>query len=147
MENNNHGKFTLHVLGGLVVGVLLAGYAANTNNASMMKMMGMNKAHDMMGSNSGMNMSMTAMSDELKDKSGNDFDKAFIAQMITHHQGAILMAGEAKQKAQHQEIKDLANNIISAQQKEIDEMKTWYKNWYETDLEIEDVNPDAPMMH
>jgi uncharacterized protein (DUF305 family) len=58
------------------------------------------------------------------------FDKAFIDAMIPHHQSAIDMAKEAQTKATHQEIKDLAGRIVSAQQREIDQMKTWRSQWY-----------------
>jgi uncharacterized protein (DUF305 family) len=147
MENKGINQSILYGVIGLLLGVVLAGYAANTNNESMMQMMGMNKAHKLMEEGKGMDMSMSAMSDSLKEKSGDDFDKAFITQMITHHQGAILMAGEAKQKAKHAEIKTMADAIIAAQSSEITQMKGWYKSWYGKDLEIEDVNPNAPMMH
>jgi len=49
--------------------------------------------------------------------------------MIMHHQGAIEMANLAKQQAKHEEIKNMANDIISAQSKEIDMMQSWQTNW------------------
>ncbi len=58
------------------------------------------------------------------------FDKAFIDAMIPHHQSAIDMAKEAQTKATHQEIKDLAGRIVTAQQREIDQMKAWRAQWY-----------------
>ena len=58
------------------------------------------------------------------------FDRAFIDAMIPHHESAIAMAKEAQTKAGHQEIKDLAGRIIAAQQREIDQMKTWRARWY-----------------
>ena len=65
----------------------------------------------------------------LEGETGDDFDKAFIEMMIPHHQGAIEMAEEALESAKHQEIKDLATDIIEAQQREIDMMNEWYKSW------------------
>jgi len=59
-----------------------------------------------------------------------EFDLRFIDGMTPHHQGAIAMAQEALQKAQHPEIKKLAQDIIDAQQKEIAEMKQWRATWY-----------------
>jgi uncharacterized protein (DUF305 family) len=50
--------------------------------------------------------------------------------MIVHHQGAVVMAQEALKNAKHQEIKDLAQNIITAQNKEIAEMQAWQVAWY-----------------
>lgn len=73
---------------------------------------------------------MTGMNAELKGKTGDAFDQAFLAEMIVHHQGAVEMAQLALTNAQHQEIKELAGGIISAQNKEIAEMKKWQKSWY-----------------
>jgi len=58
------------------------------------------------------------------------FDKAFIDAMTPHHQSAIAMAQEAQTKAVHQEIKDLAGQIIAALQQELDQMKAWRAQWY-----------------
>lgn len=74
-------------------------------------------------------MSMQGMTDALKGKTGDDFDKAFIELMIEHHQGAIDMANLAKQKAKHDEIKSLADDIITAQTNEIIQMREWQKTW------------------
>lgn len=83
----------------------------------------------MMGDNSmqGMMMDMNAA---LIGKTGDSFDRAFLAEMIVHHQGAVEMAELALKNAKHQEIKDLATAIIAAQNKEIADMKTWEKAWY-----------------
>jgi uncharacterized protein (DUF305 family) len=59
-----------------------------------------------------------------------DYDLRFIDAMTPHHEGAIVMAKEALQKAKHPEIKKLATNIISAQNKEISELKKWRTAWY-----------------
>lgn len=145
MDKTTSNQNLLYGIIGLVIGIVLTILIVNGQMYSMMRIMGMGSAANKMMDNE--SMSMTHMMTELESKSSDDFDKAFITQMITHHQGAILMAGEAKQKANHQEIKTMADAIISAQQKEIDEMKSWYKSWYGTELEVEDVNPDAPMSH
>lgn len=51
---------------------------------------------------------------------GNEVDKAFVRQMIPHHQGAIEMAKMAEEKAEHQEIKaTLSPAIVKAQEAEI----------------------------
>jgi len=74
-------------------------------------------------------MSMDDMTAELKDKTGDEFDKAFIANMIAHHKGAVEMAKLSAKSAKHQEIKDLSNNIIAAQEKEITQMEQWRIDW------------------
>ncbi|MFA6136339.1 MAG: DUF305 domain-containing protein [Candidatus Paceibacterota bacterium] len=58
------------------------------------------------------------------------FDKEFIEQMIPHHQMAVMMANMALNSSDRSEIKQLAKNIISAQTKEIESMRTWYSLWY-----------------
>lgn len=79
-------------------------------------------------------MSMSQMTESLKGKQGDDFDKAFITGMIEHHQGAIEMAKLAEGNAKHDEIKKLSQEIISAQKAEIVEMKQWQSEWrYFTD--------------
>ena len=80
------------------------------------------------------NMEMPGMSDSMKMMSGDgmkkmeaatgkDFDLHFRDMMTPHHAGAVTMAKEALQKAEHAEIKTLANNIIKAQEEEIQKMK------------------------
>lgn len=74
-------------------------------------------------------MSMNDMTMGLKDKQGDDYDKAFIANMIVHHEGAVEMAKLSETNAKHEEIKNLSKAIIAAQEKEISEMKQWQKDW------------------
>jgi uncharacterized protein (DUF305 family) len=59
-----------------------------------------------------------------------EFDLRFINAMIPHHEGAIVMAKDALTKAKHPELKQLAKDIITSQQVEIDQMKQWRKAWY-----------------
>jgi len=54
---------------------------------------------------------------------GNEADAAFVADMIPHHEGAVMMAVLAQDRAEHPELKALANEIIAAQEKEISEMQ------------------------
>ncbi|GEM_PF-465643 len=61
-------------------------------------------------------------------------DRHFIEMMIPHHQGAVDMANLALSKAKHPEIKKLAEDIIKDQNREIGEMKAWYKEWYATEV-------------
>lgn len=81
-------------------------------------------------------MSMADMNEELEKLSGDAYDKAFIEMMIAHHQGAIDMAKLSPERAKHQEVKDLSLAIISAQEKEISDMKQWQKDWGYTNDEM-----------
>ena len=65
-------------------------------------------------------MGMEHDADALMNSSNVDTD--FAQMMITHHQGAITMAKLAADKAEHDELKDLAEQIISAQEREIEVM-------------------------
>ncbi|MBE9035043.1 DUF305 domain-containing protein [aff. Roholtiella sp. LEGE 12411] len=59
-----------------------------------------------------------------------EFDLRFINAMIPHHEAAVVMAKDALQKSQRPEIKNLAQEIIKAQNAEINQMKQWRKAWY-----------------
>lgn len=91
-------------------------------------MMGNDKM--MMEGKDNMGKNMHSMTMALEGKTGDEFDKAFLSEMIAHHQGAIDMANLALKNAQHQEIKDLAQKIITAQNAEIEQMKQWQQTWY-----------------
>ena len=54
--------------------------------------------------------------------SGNATDAAFIADMTAHHEGAIEMARIAQKRAEHPEIRRLADDIVAAQEGEITTM-------------------------
>ena len=77
----------------------------------------------------GMMDEMAGMNSALEGKTGDEFDKAFIEQMIMHHQGALDMAAPGEKNAEHQEVKDLTKAIVTAQTKEIKQMKQWQKDW------------------
>jgi uncharacterized protein (DUF305 family) len=105
---------------GLAIGVLATlGVIAVTDNDNSMSSMG----------SSHMDMSMNDMNDQLEDLSGDDFDEAFIEMMIAHHQGALDMAELVPSRANHDELKELSEDIIAAQTKEIAQMKQWQEDW------------------
>lgn len=78
----------------------------------------------------GMKESMQGMDmDALRAAKGPAFDRLFVDQMIPHHEGALVMAQDAQEKARRPEVKKLADEILAAQRKEIDQMKRWSKEW------------------
>jgi len=72
----------------------------------------------------------TPMVDELKIKSGDSLDAAFLDGMIVHHQQAIDMANVVLGRTKRPEIKQMAQDIISVQTKEIETMQGWLKVWF-----------------
>ena len=54
---------------------------------------------------------------------GRYSDERFIDAMVPHHQGAVEMAEVALENAEHEEIKQLAENIVATQRAEIEEFK------------------------
>jgi uncharacterized protein (DUF305 family) len=59
------------------------------------------------------------------------FDKEFIRQMIPHHQMGVMMARMVLSHTDRPEIEELARSIIRTQTNEIDQMRAWYRAWYE----------------
>lgn len=63
-------------------------------------------------------------------------DQHFIVMMIPHHEAAVAMAELAITRSKHPEIKKLAEAIETTQTQEIQQMQTWYKQWYGTNVPI-----------
>lgn len=97
------------------------GYVETTDHSAM--------NHGSSGAPINMTDHMGMMMDELGGKSGNEFDKAFLEQMIIHHQGALNMAAPGQTNAKHQEIKNLTKAVVDSQTKEIKQMRAWQKEW------------------
>lgn len=102
-------------------------------NSSMINMNteNCNINHDM-GNNSMMNHTgetMKNMTDLNSLKNADPFDKAFLEQMIAHHEMAVMMA-QGVLNSERPEIRELANSIIKAQTAEIELMKEWLGKWY-----------------
>ncbi len=76
-----------------------------------------------------MHHAMDAMTSGLEGKTGDELDKAFLEEMIVHHEGAIEMA-ELVKNSEHRELRTLSGAIIKAQTKEIEQMKKWLGEWY-----------------
>jgi uncharacterized protein (DUF305 family) len=73
---------------------------------------------------------MNTMMVSMLGASDSTYDRRFIDLMIPHHVGAVQMAQDALQKATHPELKQFAQAVIDAQQKEIAQMKGWRQQWY-----------------
>jgi uncharacterized protein (DUF305 family) len=60
---------------------------------------------------------------QLQAASGAAFDRMWLQMMIEHHTGAIEMARTELSSGTNAEAKDLAQNVVDAQQSEITTMK------------------------
>jgi uncharacterized protein (DUF305 family) len=82
------------------------------------------------------NMNMGAMGDSstkaLAELNGKAYDIAWLSQMIEHHRGAVTMSQMCLKTCADKDVKAAAQKIINAQDKEIKQMNTWLKSWYNT---------------
>lgn len=78
----------------------------------------------------GMHKAMQGMMMGLDGKTGDELDKAFLEQMIVHHEGAVEMAKTLKAGTKRPELQKMADDIINVQTKEIEMMKNWLKEWF-----------------
>jgi len=109
-----------------------AWYGASSAMPGMRMMPGMQPGMGMMpGMQPGMEM-MSGMMDMtgLNRLSGERLEIAFMLMMIPHHENAISMAQDALERSTHEEIRQLAREIITAQSREIDQMNGWLAAWY-----------------
>lgn len=133
-------KITTWVL--LVILIICFGWHWNAMNSPQSQMMmgnqhSMHMMHDgKMMKNGAMDdsMNMDAMMDSMianmKGKSGKELEKAFLTDMIPHHQGAVDMAKLLLQdKTIRPELVKFANDIITAQEGEIKQMNVWLKSY------------------
>jgi uncharacterized protein (DUF305 family) len=83
---------------------------------------------DMMGAEEMEGMGMTSDPQELANQ--DPFDKAFIDNMIPHHESAIAMAQVVLEESENPEIREIAEAIVDAQEREIEQMRSWRDEWY-----------------
>ena len=72
-------------------------------------------------------------------------DQHFIEMKIAHHQDAIAIADLALIRGKRPEVKKLAQAIKKDQTREIQEMRTWYKQWFGKEVAARSMN-DMGMM-
>jgi uncharacterized protein (DUF305 family) len=106
-----------------IIGFILGGLVVSTAAVTLDDDQSNNYSKKSTSENNKMMMS------NLQALKGDDFDRAFIDEMIMHHQGAIDMAILTETKAKHSEIKQLGKDIMAAQSREIDMMQTWQTDW------------------
>lgn len=70
-----------------------------------------------------MDQASGGMASDMLMENGKYSDERFIDAMVPHHQGAVEMAEVALENAEHEEIEQLAQDIVSAQESEIKDLK------------------------
>jgi uncharacterized protein (DUF305 family) len=110
MQQNNAGLLVVLIIG------LVLGYALGASRVAEAPTQ--------------MHVMMTDMSASLRGKTGDALDKAFINEMIVHHEGAVEMAELLLAGTKRPELKKLGNDIISAQTGEIKMMQGWREEWF-----------------
>lgn len=80
-----------------------------------------------------MEKDMRMMNDKMVHHLGGkdpQYEARFIDMMIPHHEGAILMAKNALNNSSRPEIQEMAQAIITSQEREIEQLKKWRSDWY-----------------
>ena len=73
---------------------------------------------------------------------GRYSDKRFVDAMVPHHRGAVEMAEVALENAEHEEIRRLSEDIVSAQEAEIEELKRINQQEFGSSRVPMDMGPD-----
>lgn len=79
---------------------------------------------------SSMHGAMGGMMMGLEGKTGDALDKAFLDEMIVHHEGAVEMAQALLRGTKRPELIKLGGDIITAQTGEIKMMQDWRTAWF-----------------
>jgi hypothetical protein len=113
MEKNNAVILVGVLLVGIFLGYIFGNKSMSENHTAM------DHGHEAMED---MMHNMTA---SLEGKSGDEFDKEFLKQMIVHHEGALEMASMVLSQSNNTQLKTFAQTIISVQSSEIAMMNNW----------------------
>ncbi|OKH35874.1 hypothetical protein NIES2119_19235 [[Phormidium ambiguum] IAM M-71] len=73
-----------------------------------------------------------AMMRDLTNLKGDDLDRAFLEDMRMHHKGAVMMSHQLLRNnlAKHNEVSKLAEQISISQRREIHQMQSWLRSWF-----------------
>lgn len=132
MKNMEINKSVLYGVIGLLIGILLSvcfSWGHRDGKMYDKKMMHRMPDGTMMENSHDMSSMMDDMNKALEGKTGDAFDQAFLSEMIVHHEGAVSMAQKVLEVSKNPELVKLANDIITAQNKEIQMMKAWQTAW------------------
>lgn len=133
MEKNNVAVFI-----GVLVAGLLIGYIFGNKNMAPSNMHQMPDGSMMHNdhANTSMDEMMHDMTASLEGKTGSEFDKEFLRQMIVHHEGAVDMAEMVLKQSNEAKLKSFAQEIIDVQSREIKMMQDWLNSGFSSDSSI-----------
>lgn len=75
-------------------------------------------------------MSHGPMAAMIAGKTGAEFEAAFLAMMIHHHKAGAPMWQLAAEKSKNETILDLQKKTVAKEEKEIEQMTSWLKQWH-----------------
>lgn len=128
MSKNTILTVAVLLLGGFSIFQFTQKNTTNSTSSSSSSSSSSSKSVDnMMNMNGGMNgdsMMAMNMGESVKD------DKSFLEEMIPHHQEAVDTSIKILNSTSDPELKVFVQKVITDQNKEINEMKTWHKDWF-----------------
>jgi uncharacterized protein (DUF305 family) len=113
------------LLGGAALVMIPALAPMQSTRAEEMKGMNMSAKPAATPADKAFAASMQKMMKAMNVKPTGTPDKDFVLMMMPHHQGAIDMAKVELQYGTDPEMRQLATDIVAAQEKEIEQMKDW----------------------
>ena len=119
----------------LAFALLAPGIAAASSHDGGMQMDGSMQMGD-----DGMMQGMNSALADLEALEGEEFEVAYVNQIIPHHQGALEMAQAVVDRAPNPEVREAAARIIEDQEREIGELTAFLRDTYG-----QEVNPDERM--
>ena len=73
---------------------------------------------------------MSAMAHALMDKNGAEFEAAYLALMVQHHEGGAKMWALVRGKATDETLKELERRTVPKEREEIAQMTKWLEEWH-----------------
>ena len=77
-----------------------------------------------------MSKSDSKQMEKLDSLNGAEFEIRFMKNMIKHHWQAVIEGAQCMERAYHDELETLCENIILTQATEIKQMRTWLCEWH-----------------
>lgn len=113
----------------LVAGFFIASYMTNHNINPLAEVKGISNKIDALNAMTPQQIANT-LSGGISGKAGNDFDAAYLKGMIADQQGAIAMSKAAIVASNRPEIKQMAQEILNTQTKQLSQMQSWQTQWF-----------------